>query len=101
MGVPDDIRTLAATLLLLSDGGTVWRGETGVRINISPLEGTTDKPWEHTYSVDLSAAAMTKVIARLHGGPFGSITTPLPSELASEIDEALAGLDDPDSGPTP
>ncbi|WP_404974904.1 hypothetical protein [[Kitasatospora] papulosa] len=101
MGVPDDIRTLAATLLLLSDSGTVWRGETGVRINISPLEGTTDKPWEHTYSVDLSAAAMAKVIARLHGGPLDLGRTPVPPDLAAAVDDALAGLDGPEPGPTP
>lgn len=101
MSVPDDIRTLAAVLLLLSDGHGEWIGGKGVRINLTPLPGTTDKPWEHTYSVDLGAAALSKVIARLHGGPFDSIATPFPADLAAEIDEALAGGDDPDPGPTP
>lgn len=101
MSVPDSIRTLAAVLLLVSDGGTVWRGEAGVRINISPLEGTTDKPWEHTYSVDLSAKAMADVIARLHGGPLDLVRAPFPPDLAAAIDEAFADTDDQPTGDTP
>ncbi|MGW9242563.1 hypothetical protein ACWGRL_28135 [[Kitasatospora] papulosa] len=101
MSVPDDIRTLAAVLLLLSDGHGEWIGGKGVRINLTPLPGTTDKPWEHTYSVDLSNAALTKVIARLHGGPLDLGRTPVPPDLAAAVDDALAGLDEPEPGPTP
>lgn len=95
MSVPDDIRTLAAVLLLMSDGHGEWIGGQGVRINLTPLPGTTDKPWEHTYSVDLGVEALGKVVARLHGGPLDPGRTPVPPDLVGAIEDALTARDEP------
>ena len=76
MNLPDLVRTLAAVLLRMANGGHIRRGQPGVRITITPLDNQMDRPWEHTYSVDFPAADLDRLITALYGPGWTPVPPP-------------------------
>ncbi|MFE9491373.1 hypothetical protein ACFYNF_33885 [Streptomyces sp. NPDC006641] len=89
--IPDGIRALVVALHQIG-GGELLRGQAGVRINLASLNVETDAPWEHCFSVDVSADALARILKAL-GGPAG--VSPVPGAAQTPAVVADAPTPDP------
>ncbi|MFG3244113.1 hypothetical protein [Streptomyces sp. NPDC048157] len=101
--IPDGIRALVVALHQIG-GGELLRGQAGVRINLASLNVETDAPWEHCFSVDVSADALARILKAL-GGPagvspvLGAAQTPAPATSEPSDWSASAVADTPTPDP--
>jgi len=68
---PDGIHALAYALMLIGGDG-IRAGRTGVRITLSPIPIDAENAHQECYSVDMEAAGLAKVTAKLSAPETGT-----------------------------